>query len=43
MSDNYPNSHRSPNKRFSEIIAEGFHLFGKNFTLILPLGFFFFN
>ncbi|GAH11793.1 unnamed protein product, partial [marine sediment metagenome] len=30
MSDNYPNLHRSSNKRFSEILSEGFLLFGKN-------------
>ena len=41
MSDNYPNLYRSSNKRFSEILSEGFRLFGKNLTLILPLGLFF--
>ncbi len=39
MSDNYPNPQRSPNKRFSEILSEGFRLFGKNWlTLIIPFG-----
>ena len=38
MSDNYPNLHSISNKRFSEILNEGFRLFGKNLTLILPLG-----
>ena len=41
MSDNYPNLHRSSNKRFSEFLSEGFRLFGKNLALILPLGLFF--
>ena len=42
MSDNYPNLPRSSNKRFSEILSEGFLLFGKNWlTLIIPFGLFF--
>jgi hypothetical protein len=39
MSENYPNLHSISNKRFNEILYEGFRLFGKNLTLILPLGF----
>ncbi|MFX0076628.1 MAG: zinc ribbon domain-containing protein [Candidatus Hermodarchaeota archaeon] len=38
MSDNNPEPHRNSYKRFSEILYEGFRLFGENFALILPLG-----
>ncbi|MFX0010964.1 MAG: zinc ribbon domain-containing protein [Candidatus Hermodarchaeota archaeon] len=38
MSENYPNLHSISNKRFNEILYEGFRLFGKNLILILPLG-----
>lgn len=39
MSDSYPNLNKSSNKRFSEVLSEGFLLFGKNWlTLIVPFG-----
>lgn len=42
MSDDYPKLNSYSSKRFNDIIAEGFYLFGKNYlTLILPLGLFF--
>ncbi|MFW9950890.1 MAG: hypothetical protein ACFFKA_12295 [Candidatus Thorarchaeota archaeon] len=42
MSDIYPKLSSYSNKRFSEIISEGFYLFGKNWLiLIVPLGSFF--
>jgi len=42
MSDNYPKLNSYSSKRFKDIIAEGFYLFGKNWlTLILPIGLFF--
>ena len=42
MSDNYPKLNNHSNKRFSEILSEGFLLFGKNWlTLIIPFGLFF--
>lgn len=42
MSDNYPKLNSYSSKRFKDIIAEGFYLFGKNYlTLIIPLGLFF--
>ncbi|MFX0046641.1 MAG: zinc ribbon domain-containing protein [Candidatus Hermodarchaeota archaeon] len=42
MSDKYAKLNSYSNKRFSEIISEGFYLFGKNWlTLIVPLGLFF--
>lgn len=41
MSDGYPRVENFSNKRFSEVISEGFRFFGKNYlTLIVPLGFF---
>lgn len=43
MSDNHPKLNNHSNRRISEVVSEGFHLFGKNWiTLILPLGLFFF-
>jgi len=43
MSDNHPKLSNHSNRRISEVVSEGFHLFGKNWiTLILPLGLFFF-
>ncbi|NVM16873.1 MAG: hypothetical protein HWN80_04100 [Candidatus Lokiarchaeota archaeon] len=42
MSDEYPRLKRFSNRRFSDVISEGFYLFGKNWlTLIVPLGLFF--
>ncbi len=42
MSDDYPKLKTFSNKRFSDVISEGFSLFGKNWlTLIVPLGLFF--
>ena len=39
MSDSYPRRKSFSNKRFSEVISEGFYLFGKSWlTLIIPLG-----
>ena len=41
MSEAYPRMERYSNKRFSEVISEGFHLFFKSWlTLIIPLGLF---
>jgi len=41
MSEAYPRMERYSNKRFSEVISEGFRLFGKNYmTLIVPLSLF---
>ncbi|MBA7547840.1 hypothetical protein ES705_40278 [subsurface metagenome] len=41
MSEAYPRMERYSNKRFSEVISEGFRFFGKNYlTLIAPLGLF---
>jgi len=41
MSEAYPRMERYSNKRFSEVISEGFRFFGKNYlTLIVPLGLF---
>jgi hypothetical protein len=41
MSEAYPRMERYSNKRFSEVLSEGFRLFGKNWlTLIVPLGLF---
>ncbi len=41
MSEAYPRIERYSNKRFSEVISEGFHLFFKSWlTLIIPLGLF---
>lgn len=42
MSDNYPRLNNHSNNWFSEVISEGFYLFGKHWlTLIVPLGLFF--
>ena len=39
MSDDYPRLKRFSNRRFSNVISEGFYLFGKTYLqLILPLG-----
>ena len=41
MSEAYPRMERYSNKRFSEVLSEGFRFFGKNYlTLIVPLGLF---
>ncbi len=41
MSEAYPRMERYSNKRFSEVLSEGFRFFGKNYlTLFLPLGLF---
>jgi len=41
MSEAYPRMERYSNKRFSEVLSEGFRIFGKNYlTLIVPLGLF---
>lgn len=41
MPDGYPRVENFSNKRFSEVLSEGFRFFGKNWlTLIVPLGFF---
>jgi hypothetical protein len=41
MSEAYPRMERYSNKRFSEVLSEGFHLFFKSWlTLIIPLGLF---
>ena len=41
MSEAYPRMERYSNKRFSEVLSEGFRLFGKNYlTLIIPLSLF---
>lgn len=38
MSESYPRIERYSNKRFSEVLSEGFRFFGKNYlTLIVPL------
>lgn len=39
MSDSYPKLNKNSNKRFNEVLFEGFLLFGKNWlTLIIPFG-----
>ena len=39
MSDDYPRLKRFSNRRFSNVISEGFYLFGKTYLqLIIPLG-----
>ncbi len=41
MSEAYPRMERYSNKRFSEVLSEGFRFFGKSWsTLIVPLGLF---
>ena len=41
MPDGYPRVENFSNKRFSEVLSEGFRFFGKNYlTLILPLALF---
>jgi hypothetical protein len=41
MPDGYPRVVNFSNKRFSEVLSEGFRFFGKNYlTLIIPLGLF---
>ncbi len=41
MSEAYPRMERYSNKRFSEVLSEGFRFFGKNYlALIVPLGLF---